>query len=55
MSTPSDHATPLDDRPDRTASDGRARHDLTAPRLRRLQSWNVALTALHAAQVWTIT
>ena len=50
MSTPSGHATPLDERPDRTASDGAARHDLTAPRLRRLRIWNVALAVLHAAQ-----
>ena len=50
MSTPSGHATPLDERPDRTASDGRDRHDLTAPRLRRLRTWNIALAVLHAAQ-----
>ncbi len=50
MSTPANPATSLDERPDRTAFDGRAVHDLGAPRLRRLRTWNVALTVLHAAQ-----
>ncbi len=50
MSTRPDHATALDERPDRTASDGAARHDLAAPKLRHLRTWNVALTVLHAAQ-----
>ncbi len=50
MSTASDHATPRDRRAEPTASGAAARHDLTAPRLRRLRTWNVALTALHAAQ-----
>ena len=50
MSIQSDHAIPLDERPDRTVSDGPARHDLSAPRLRRLRTWNIALTVLHAAQ-----
>ncbi|MBC8091642.1 MAG: heliorhodopsin HeR [Pseudonocardia sp.] len=50
MTTASDPATPLDRRAEPTAHDGDARHDLTAPRLRRLRTWNVALTVLHAAQ-----
>ena len=50
MSIPSAPAAPLDDRPDDTVAEGRARHDLGAPRLRRLRIWNVALTVLHAAQ-----
>jgi len=50
MSTRHDHATPLDQAPDRTGMDGRARHELPVLRLRRLRAWNVALTVLHAAQ-----
>ena len=50
MSTSSDHAIPLNERPDRPTSDDAARHDLTAPRVRRLRTWNIALTVLHAAQ-----
>ena len=50
MSIAADGATHPDDRSDGPASDGPAGHDLTAPRLRRLRIWNVALTVLHAAQ-----
>ena len=50
MSTRPDHATSLDERADRTGSDHAAEHHLPASRLRRLRTWNVALTVLHAAQ-----
>lgn len=49
MSTP-DPATAPGERTVPETSEAPARHDLGAPRLRRLRTWNIALTALHAAQ-----
>lgn len=50
MSTPPDHATPLDERPGRPVPSDVTTHDLPTSRLRRLRTWNVALTVLHAVQ-----